>query len=192
MQWNLTNWTILYRGNPVQFSSLDSFFLLLLLSISKITWQRRCTLCYWQTTACILVGVEQLCSVSFLLITHMGLLQSFPIGKQVLKALGDHTDVPVPKVYCLCTDASVIGTPFYIMEYLEGIIYPDSALPVWCFPPMFLCTLLYWPGAQNFNLFLKCFSAYLWSSYLFSLLALLVETQGTVPIHNVCTNSSNF
>ncbi|ONM26168.1 putative acyl-CoA dehydrogenase IBR3 [Zea mays] len=55
--------------------------------------------------------------------------QSFPIGKQVLKALGDHTDVPVPKVYCLCTDASVIGTPFYIMEYLEGIIYPDSALP---------------------------------------------------------------
>ncbi|OEL22875.1 putative acyl-CoA dehydrogenase IBR3 [Dichanthelium oligosanthes] len=48
---------------------------------------------------------------------------------QVLKALGAHTDVPVPKVYCLCTDASVIGTPFYIMEYLEGIIYPDNALP---------------------------------------------------------------
>jgi len=60
------------------------------------------------------------------------LSDSFPIGKQVLKALGDHTDVPVPKVYCLCTDASVIGTPFYIMEYLEGIIYPDSALPVCC------------------------------------------------------------
>ncbi|CAL5084672.1 unnamed protein product [Urochloa decumbens] len=48
---------------------------------------------------------------------------------QVLKALGAHTDVPVPKVYCLCTDASVIGTPFYIMEYLEGIIYPDNTLP---------------------------------------------------------------
>ncbi|KAF8680641.1 hypothetical protein HU200_045670 [Digitaria exilis] len=48
---------------------------------------------------------------------------------QVLKALGAHTDVPVPKVYCLCTDASVIGTPFYIMEYLEGIIYPDNSLP---------------------------------------------------------------
>ena len=61
------------------------------------------------------------------------LSDSFPIGKQVLKALGDHTDVPVPKVYCLCTDASVIGTPFYIMEYLEGIIYPDSALTVCCF-----------------------------------------------------------
>jgi len=47
----------------------------------------------------------------------------------VLKALGSHTDVPVPKVYCLCTDANVIGTPFYIMEYMEGIIYPDSMLP---------------------------------------------------------------
>ncbi|KAL6896872.1 hypothetical protein ACP4OV_007444 [Aristida adscensionis] len=48
---------------------------------------------------------------------------------QVLKALGEHTDVPVPKVYCLCTDPSVIGTPFYIMEYLEGLIYPDNKLP---------------------------------------------------------------
>ncbi|KAM0888290.1 hypothetical protein ACQ4PT_028450 [Festuca glaucescens] len=48
---------------------------------------------------------------------------------QVLKALGAYTDVPVPKVYCLCTDASVIGTPFYIMEYLEGVLYLDSTLP---------------------------------------------------------------
>jgi acyl-CoA dehydrogenase len=47
---------------------------------------------------------------------------------QVLKALGAHTDVPVPKVHCLCQDASVIGTPFYIMEYLEGLIYPDNKL----------------------------------------------------------------
>ncbi|KAL5196594.1 hypothetical protein ABZP36_000106 [Zizania latifolia] len=47
---------------------------------------------------------------------------------QVFKALGTHTDVPVPKVFCLCTDASLIGTPFYIMEYLEGLIYPDNKL----------------------------------------------------------------
>ncbi|KAK3128026.1 hypothetical protein QOZ80_7AG0581620 [Eleusine coracana subsp. coracana] len=46
---------------------------------------------------------------------------------QVLKALS-HTGVPVPKVYCLCQDASVIGTPFYIMEYLEGLIYSDNKL----------------------------------------------------------------
>ncbi|KAL0905251.1 hypothetical protein M5K25_027442 [Dendrobium thyrsiflorum] len=48
---------------------------------------------------------------------------------QVLKALGDHTDVPVPKVFCLCNDPSVIGTSFYIMEYLEGRIFVDNKLP---------------------------------------------------------------
>ncbi|KAJ3683678.1 hypothetical protein LUZ60_013905 [Juncus effusus] len=47
---------------------------------------------------------------------------------QVLKALGEHTDVPVPKVFCLCNDSSIIGTPFYIMEYLEGLIYADNKL----------------------------------------------------------------
>ncbi|PIA44315.1 hypothetical protein AQUCO_01700131v1 [Aquilegia coerulea] len=48
---------------------------------------------------------------------------------QVLKALGDHTNVPVPKVFCLCTDPSVIGTDFYIMEFLEGRIFLDPSLP---------------------------------------------------------------
>ncbi|EPS60542.1 hypothetical protein M569_14260, partial [Genlisea aurea] len=48
---------------------------------------------------------------------------------QVLHALGIHTSVPVPRVYCLCTDPSVIGTPFYIMDYLEGRIYIDPKLP---------------------------------------------------------------
>lgn len=48
---------------------------------------------------------------------------------QVLKALGDHTDVPVPKVFCLCRDPAIIGTPFYIMEYLEGRLFLDQKLP---------------------------------------------------------------
>ncbi|THU70918.1 hypothetical protein C4D60_Mb08t30060 [Musa balbisiana] len=48
---------------------------------------------------------------------------------QVLKALGVHTDVPVPKVFCLCNDTSIIGTSFYIMEYLEGRIFMDNKLP---------------------------------------------------------------
>lgn len=48
---------------------------------------------------------------------------------QVLRALGDHTEVPVPKAFCLCNDSSVIGTPFYIMEYLEGRIFIDPKLP---------------------------------------------------------------
>ncbi|KAI3928034.1 hypothetical protein MKW98_023635 [Papaver atlanticum] len=48
---------------------------------------------------------------------------------QVLEALRVHTQVPVPKVFCLCTDSSIIGTPFYIMEYLEGRIYLNPKLP---------------------------------------------------------------
>jgi acyl-CoA dehydrogenase len=48
---------------------------------------------------------------------------------QVLHALGSHELVPVPKVFCLCTDSSVIGTPFYIMEFLEGRIFLDASLP---------------------------------------------------------------
>lgn len=48
---------------------------------------------------------------------------------QVLNALGTYTLVPVPKVFCLCTDSAVIGTPFYIMEYLEGRIFLDPKLP---------------------------------------------------------------
>ncbi|GMP57072.1 hypothetical protein CsSME_00021311 [Camellia sinensis var. sinensis] len=49
---------------------------------------------------------------------------------QVIEALGIHTQVPVPKVFCLCIDSSVIGTPFYIMEYLDGRIFLDPGLPV--------------------------------------------------------------
>ncbi|KAL5158161.1 putative acyl-CoA dehydrogenase IBR3 [Glycine soja] len=48
---------------------------------------------------------------------------------QVLQALGAHTKVPVPKVFCLCNDPTVIGTAFYIMEYLEGRIFIDPKLP---------------------------------------------------------------
>ena len=33
------------------------------------------------------------------------------------------TDVPVPKMYALCEDISVIGTKFYIMEAIEGRIF---------------------------------------------------------------------
>ncbi|KAG2055497.1 kinase-like protein [Suillus hirtellus] len=36
--------------------------------------------------------------------------------------------VPVPQPFVLCEDSSVIGTPFYIMEYLEGRIFTDTRL----------------------------------------------------------------
>ncbi|KAF2006266.1 phosphotransferase enzyme family domain protein [Amniculicola lignicola CBS 123094] len=41
---------------------------------------------------------------------------------RILHAL-QSTDVPVPKVYGLCEDDSVVGTPFYIMEFLDGRIF---------------------------------------------------------------------
>ncbi|PFH60625.1 hypothetical protein XA68_10636 [Ophiocordyceps unilateralis] len=41
----------------------------------------------------------------------------------------DATAVPVPKAYCLCEEASVIGTPFYLMEFLDGRIFEDFAMP---------------------------------------------------------------
>jgi hypothetical protein len=34
-----------------------------------------------------------------------------------MKALGDNTNVPVPKVYTLCEDVSIIGTPFYVSNF---------------------------------------------------------------------------
>lgn len=36
---------------------------------------------------------------------------------------------PVPKTYALCEDARIIGTPFFIMDYVEGRIFWDSSLP---------------------------------------------------------------
>ena len=39
------------------------------------------------------------------------------------------TAVPVPKMQVLCEDESVIGRAFYLMEYLEGRVLWDQALP---------------------------------------------------------------
>jgi aminoglycoside phosphotransferase (APT) family kinase protein len=39
------------------------------------------------------------------------------------------TDVPVAKTWALCTDDSVIGTMFYIMDCVDGRIMWDPALP---------------------------------------------------------------
>ncbi len=47
---------------------------------------------------------------------------------RVLAALAD-TDVPVAKVYHLCEDRDLIGSMFYIMEYCDGRIFWNSAIP---------------------------------------------------------------
>lgn len=46
---------------------------------------------------------------------------------RVLSALRD-TDVPVPKTLLLCEDPRVIGTPFYVMENIEGRVCRDLQL----------------------------------------------------------------
>ena len=46
---------------------------------------------------------------------------------RLYKALAD-TDVPVPKTYILCEDSSIVGTPFFVMEYLVGRVLKDSNL----------------------------------------------------------------
>jgi aminoglycoside phosphotransferase (APT) family kinase protein len=38
-------------------------------------------------------------------------------------------EVPVPRTHALCTDASVIGTPFFVMDYVDGRIFWNHALP---------------------------------------------------------------
>jgi aminoglycoside phosphotransferase (APT) family kinase protein len=47
---------------------------------------------------------------------------------RIMKALGN-TDVPVPRMLCLCEDSAVIGTAFYVMECVDGRIIWDPDLP---------------------------------------------------------------
>jgi aminoglycoside phosphotransferase (APT) family kinase protein len=39
------------------------------------------------------------------------------------------TAVPVPRMYCLCEDESVIGRAFYVMEYMAGRVLWEQSLP---------------------------------------------------------------
>jgi aminoglycoside phosphotransferase (APT) family kinase protein len=39
------------------------------------------------------------------------------------------SEVPVARTYCLCTDESVIGAMFYVMDYVQGRVMWDPLLP---------------------------------------------------------------
>ncbi|KAK6957429.1 hypothetical protein Daesc_000214 [Daldinia eschscholtzii] len=47
---------------------------------------------------------------------------------RVIAAL-QNTPVPVPRAYVLCTDPAVLGTPFYIMSFVDGRIIHDPSMP---------------------------------------------------------------
>jgi len=47
---------------------------------------------------------------------------------RVMKALQE-TPVPVPRMLAYCEDISIVGTPFYVMEFLEGRVLVDQSLP---------------------------------------------------------------
>jgi aminoglycoside phosphotransferase (APT) family kinase protein len=47
---------------------------------------------------------------------------------RVMQALAE-SGVPVPRTFHLCNDESIIGSVFFIMEYIDGQIYWDPTLP---------------------------------------------------------------
>jgi aminoglycoside phosphotransferase (APT) family kinase protein len=47
---------------------------------------------------------------------------------RVMRAL-EETPVPVPRVHALCEDDQVIGSAFYVMQFLDGRIFWDQRLP---------------------------------------------------------------
>src|ERR1700739_2325959 len=46
---------------------------------------------------------------------------------RVIRSLA-HTAVPVPRVYALCEDDAIIGSTFYVMEFLDGRVFWDQRL----------------------------------------------------------------
>ncbi len=47
---------------------------------------------------------------------------------RVLRALAGSA-VPVPAVHLLCADETVIGQMFYVMDWIDGRVFPDRLLP---------------------------------------------------------------
>ena len=47
---------------------------------------------------------------------------------RIMKAL-ENSEVPVPRVFALCEDITVLGQTFYVMEYVEGRVLSDDRMP---------------------------------------------------------------
>jgi aminoglycoside phosphotransferase (APT) family kinase protein len=44
---------------------------------------------------------------------------------EVIRKVGELTDVPVPRVRWLEATGDVLGTPFFLMDYVDGVVPPD-------------------------------------------------------------------
>lgn len=44
---------------------------------------------------------------------------------EVIRQVGELTDVPVPRVRWIETTGEVLGTPFFLMDHVEGVVPPD-------------------------------------------------------------------
>ncbi|GFG72822.1 phosphotransferase family protein [Mycobacterium botniense] len=44
---------------------------------------------------------------------------------EVMRLVGELTDIPVPRVRWIETTGEVLGTPFFVMDYVEGVVPPD-------------------------------------------------------------------
>jgi aminoglycoside phosphotransferase (APT) family kinase protein len=51
---------------------------------------------------------------------------AFEAQHDILVTLAAQTSIPVPKVRWYETDPSVLGAPFFVMEFVEGLIPPDN------------------------------------------------------------------
>lgn len=47
---------------------------------------------------------------------------------QVMSALGGDNGVPVPAMHIYCDNPDIVGTPFYLMDYVPGRVFGDPAL----------------------------------------------------------------
>ncbi len=51
---------------------------------------------------------------------------AFDVQYRVLRALGEHTAIPVPAVRWYEKDPSVLGAPFFVMDEVKGRVPPDN------------------------------------------------------------------
>ena len=48
---------------------------------------------------------------------------------RLIQMLSQHSAVPVPRVHAICEDQSILGSDFYVMDHVSGVIYTDPSLP---------------------------------------------------------------